>query len=130
MCIRDRASGLRLLYEPDGLPSGVLGDEGKVGQIVLNLLGNAVKFTERGEVTIRVRLAEMRDDGPCLRLSVTDTGIGITDDQRGRLFRSFEQADSSTTRKFGGTGLGLAISKRLAELMGGSAGALGFMGTR
>ncbi len=115
--------GLELIVDvADNVPGELVGDPLRLGQILINFANNAVKFTERGEVTIRVRLAEMRDDGPCLRLSVTDTGIGITDDQRGRLFRSFEQADSSTTRKFGGTGLGLAISKRLAELMGGEVG--------
>ncbi|WP_284187656.1 response regulator, partial [Zoogloea oryzae] len=115
--------GLELIVDvADNVPGELVGDPLRLGQILINFANNAVKFTERGEVTIRVRLAQMRDDGPCLRLSVTDTGIGITDDQRGRLFRSFEQADSSTTRKFGGTGLGLAISKRLAELMGGEVG--------
>ncbi len=115
--------GLELIVDvADNVPGELVGDPLRLGQILINFANNAVKFTERGEVTIRVRLAEMREDGPCLRLSVTDTGIGITDDQRGRLFRSFEQADSSTTRKFGGTGLGLAISKRLAELMGGEVG--------
>jgi two-component system sensor histidine kinase/response regulator len=115
--------GLELIVDVAGnVPGELIGDPLRLGQILINFANNAVKFTERGEVTIRVRLAEMLEEGPCLRFSVTDTGIGITDDQRGRLFRSFEQADSSTTRKFGGTGLGLAISKRLAELMGGEVG--------
>ncbi|WP_374246464.1 response regulator [Zoogloea sp.] len=115
--------GLELVVDvADAVPDALVGDPLRLGQILINFANNAVKFTERGEVTIRVRLAEASADGVCLRFAVSDTGIGITDEQRSRLFRSFEQADSSTTRKYGGTGLGLAISKRLAELMGGEVG--------
>ncbi|WP_374262102.1 response regulator, partial [Zoogloea sp.] len=116
----------------DEVPNALVGDPLRVGQILINFANNAVKFTARGEVAIRVtRVADCAGD-VMLRFAVSDTGIGIADDQRGRLFRSFEQADTSTTRKYGGTGLGLAISKRLAELMGGEVGfdsTLGFGST-
>jgi CheY-like chemotaxis protein len=112
--------GLDLLYEvADGVPGFVRGDPTRLRQILVNLLGNAVKFTERGEVMVSVA-ARPADAGRVeLILAVRDTGIGIPEEGRARLFRSFSQVDASTTRKFGGTGLGLAISKRLAELMGG-----------
>jgi PAS domain S-box-containing protein len=112
---------LDLLCEiADGVPGTVRGDSTRLRQIIVNLLGNAVKFTETGEVVLSVRAAQI-GDGPQTELifDITDTGIGIRPDGMGRLFRSFSQVDTSTTRKFGGTGLGLAISKRLAELMGG-----------
>jgi len=99
------------------VPAAVNGDVTRLRQILLNLLSNAVKFTEQGEVVVTVRAA-----GDRLDFEVSDTGIGLTPEAMGRLFRSFSQADSSTTRKYGGTGLGLAISKKLAELMGGSMG--------
>ena len=117
------AKGLELIVEvDDGVPNDLIGDPLRLGQVLINFANNAVKFTERGEVSIRVGLAAPIDDEVLLRLSVSDTGIGIAEDARSRLFRSFEQADSSTTRKYGGTGLGLVISKRLAELMGGEVG--------
>ena len=87
------------------------------------MLANAVKFTEEGEVTLVVRLLEDKEGAAVVRFEVSDTGIGMTPEQRSRLFRSFSQADASTTRKYGGTGLGLAISKQLVELMGGEIGA-------
>jgi signal transduction histidine kinase/DNA-binding response OmpR family regulator len=105
--------------DPD-VPGRIVGDPARLRQVLLNLVSNAVKFTEQGEVGVGVRV--LRDiGGYCdLRFDVTDTGIGIAEDARGRLFESFSQAEPSTTRRFGGTGLGLAISKRLAELMGGT----------
>jgi CheY-like chemotaxis protein/anti-sigma regulatory factor (Ser/Thr protein kinase) len=113
--------GLDLLYEvADGVPGTVRGDSTRLRQILVNLLGNAVKFTEKGEVMLTVR-AEAREDGRVqLGFAVRDTGIGIPPAGMARLFQSFSQVDASTTRKFGGTGLGLVISKRLAEMMGGT----------
>ena len=98
------------------------GDPGRIRQILINMLGNAVKFTDTGEVILRVRKESERPDSVALRFEVTDTGIGIDDEQQQRLFESFVQADASTTRRFGGTGLGLAICKRLVERMGGEVG--------
>ena len=123
--IADRiaAKGLELIVDvADDVPDGLVGDPLRLGQILVNYANNAVKFTEKGEVAIRVRVAEASHDEVLLRFEVRDTGIGLSNEQRARLFRSFEQADSSTTRKYGGTGLGLVISKRLAELMGGEVG--------
>ena len=105
------------LFEGD-VPAAVSGDVTRLRQVMLNLLGNAVKFTEHGEIVLTVSAAH-KPPGVELTFAVRDTGIGLTADGMGRLFQSFSQADSSTTRKYGGTGLGLAISKRLAELMGG-----------
>jgi PAS domain S-box-containing protein len=96
------------------LPRRVIGDADRIGQIIVNLVGNAVKFTERGFITVTTSR-----DQECLAIAVRDTGIGIPDDKQGELFTSFTQVDNSRTRRFGGTGLGLAISKGLAELMGG-----------
>jgi PAS domain S-box-containing protein len=104
------------------IPLVVRGDPGRLRQILTNLLGNAIKFTEAGEVVLRARLATMSEDDVTISVEITDTGLGISPEERGRLFQSFSQADSSITRKFGGTGLGLAISKRLTELMGGQIG--------
>jgi PAS domain S-box-containing protein len=111
---------LDLLYEiGDGVPGMVRGDSTRLRQIIVNLLGNALKFTERGEVVLTVR-AHPADAGQVeLTFAVSDTGIGIPTEAINRLFQSFTQVDASTTRKFGGTGLGLAISKHLAEMMGG-----------
>ena len=100
----------------------VRGDDVRLQQILINLIGNAVKFTEAGQVAVKVELAEPRAGKPAIRFEVSDTGIGIPADRSDRLFQSFSQADSSTTRKYGGTGLGLAISKNLVELMGGQIG--------
>ncbi|MGH7753292.1 MAG: ATP-binding protein, partial [Gemmatimonadales bacterium] len=105
-----------------GLPSAVRGDPGRLRQVLINLAGNAIRFTERGEVVLRARLEGRRGNGPLVRFEVTDTGIGMTAEVTNRLFQPFTQADSSTTRKYGGTGLGLAICRQLVELMGGEIG--------
>src|SRR5690606_30381493 len=101
------------------VPTRLMGDDLRFNQIVLNLVSNAVKFTEDGWVTVHVELLEQRDDHVMLEISVRDTGIGMSEEQQAYLFTSFNQADSSTTRRFGGTGLGLAISKQIANQMGG-----------
>ena len=106
------------LFEGD-VPTGIRGDVTRLRQIILNLLANAVKFTEHGEVVLTVTASPVAAGEVELNFAVRDTGIGLTPEGMGRLFQSFSQADSSTTRKYGGTGLGLAISKQLAELMGG-----------
>ena len=117
------AKNLELVFNLDPeLPRQLLGDPLRLGQILINYVNNAVKFTERGEVEVILRGEGHGPDGVLLYLGVRDTGIGLTAEQQGRLFESFQQADSSTTRKYGGTGLGLAICKSLAEAMGGSVG--------
>ena len=98
------------------VPPTLVGDPGRLRQVLLNLANNAVKFTSEGSVALRI----YRDDGPKLRFEVEDSGIGIPQNRRRRLFKAFSQVDASTTRRFGGTGLGLAISRELVELMGGS----------
>ncbi|NJC98683.1 MAG: response regulator [Anaerolineae bacterium] len=109
--------GLDIAYlMDDDVPAGIKSDVTRLRQILINLLSNAVKFTENGEVVLTVKKGKAKNE---LLFTVRDTGIGISEDHMGRLFQSFSQADSSTTRRFGGTGLGLAISKRLAEMMGG-----------
>jgi|GEM_PF-433758 len=117
------AKGLELVFDvaPD-VPNDLVGDSLRLGQILINYANNAVKFTETGEIDVIIRLEEDLGEAVVLRFAVRDTGIGLTDEQMGRLFQSFQQADTSTTRKYGGTGLGLAISKKLAELMGGTVG--------
>ena len=117
------AKGLELLWVMDpALPRVLVGDPLRIGQILINYAGNAVKFTERGEVCIEVGVEQSADAEVLLQFSVTDSGIGLTPEQAARLFNSFEQADKSTTRQYGGTGLGLAISKNLAQAMGGNVG--------
>jgi signal transduction histidine kinase/ActR/RegA family two-component response regulator len=103
----------------ENVPSRLIGDPGRWRQIVMNLVGNAIKFTEHGEVVVRVELGSRTPNGDTLHVSVTDTGIGIPDDKQSAIFDSFAQADASTTRKFGGTGLGLSIASQLTRLMGG-----------
>ena len=117
------AKGVELVFDisPD-VPQILIGDPLRVGQILINYANNAVKYTEKGEIVISARVSEHTLEDALLHFSVRDTGIGLTEDQMTRLFQSFSQADSSTTRKFGGTGLGLAISKNLSNLMGGEAG--------
>ncbi len=121
--VAPRAAGKRLqlgyLIE-DGVPLGIRGDVTRLRQVLLNLLANAVKFTESGEVLVTVAPCALDSAAPGVEFAVRDTGIGLTEEGLGRIFQSFRQADSSTTRKYGGTGLGLAISRRLAELMGGT----------
>jgi two-component system sensor histidine kinase/response regulator len=125
--------GLELMLSlPPELPAQIVGDPLRLGQILINLANNAVKFTDHGEVTLRVAVVSeargdeavsaARDASWVLEFSVVDTGIGLTQEQCGRLFRDFEQADSSTTRRYGGTGLGLAITARLAALLDGEVG--------
>jgi len=104
------------------VPTLLRGDPGRLQQVVMNLTNNAIKFTEQGEVAIRVVKDDETPQHATIRCTVTDTGVGIPPDRRDRLFRSFSQVDASTTRKFGGTGLGLAISKQICELMGGQIG--------
>ena len=118
-----RAKGLSLVtyIDPD-LPAEVVGDPVRIRQVLFNVAGNAVKFTQSGSVTVRVELAHFDSDRVTIRVAVTDTGIGISRESQTRLFRPFTQAEASTTRRFGGTGLGLSICRRLAELMGGDIG--------
>ena len=104
------------------VPLAVAGDPDRLRQVLLNLINNAIKFTEHGQVTVRVTSQEYDEQAWLLKFAVTDTGIGIPPQRRDRLFKSFSQVDASTTRKYGGTGLGLAIAKQLAELMGGEIG--------
>src|SRR5207248_3286173 len=145
LAVRAHKKGLELIYQvqPD-VPDALIGDAGRLRQVLLNLAGNAVKFTDEGEVVVRMELAgsegrgqksEVREesailltsdlcpltpDSVGLRFTVRDTGIGIPAEQQERIFRAFEQEDTSTTRKYGGTGLGLTIAARLVDLMGGS----------
>ncbi len=123
IAVKAYEKGLELVYSVDpGVPSLLSGDPGRLRQVLTNLAGNAVKFTEKGEVEIRVALESETEDEVLLRFSVRDTGIGIPADKTDMLFEEFTQLDSSTTRKHGGTGLGLAISRRLARMMGGDIG--------
>ena len=120
MAVRAHQKGLELLCHIDpAVPRSVMGDPHRLRQVLINLIGNAVKFTERGEVAVSVTWCGSADRS-LLRFAVRDTGIGIAPDQHRRLFRKFEQLDTSSTRQFGGTGLGLAISRDLVALMGGT----------
>ena len=120
---RAQEKGLELasFVEPD-TPTAVRGDPFRLRQVLTNVLGNAIKFTENGEVTLRAELAEDGPDAVTVLFEVSDTGIGMTEEQHARLFKPFTQADASTTRRYGGTGLGLAISKQLVLMMGGQIG--------
>ncbi len=127
MADRAEKKGLELLlYVAEDVPVGVLGDPGRLRQILTNLVGNAIKFTDAGEVLIEIRRqmtdATREEGSVLLHFAVKDTGIGISDEAKERLFQSFSQVDASTTRRYGGTGLGLAISRQLCEMMGGQIG--------
>jgi PAS domain S-box-containing protein len=125
LALRARKKGLELICQIDPeAPDALIGDAGRLRQILLNLVGNAIKFTERGEVLVRVEVPESvkaSEDSPvALSFHISDTGIGIPADQQQKIFQAFEQADNSTTRRYGGTGLGLSIASRLVGLMGGA----------
>jgi signal transduction histidine kinase len=112
-------TGIDLIYEIGyNVPATIVGDSTRLKQILVNLVGNAVKFTHTGEVFISLKLSSRRNNDVELTFEITDTGIGIPEDKIGRLFNAFSQVDSSTTRKYGGSGLGLAICKRLVEFNG------------
>ncbi len=121
MTAYDKGLGFACLIHHD-VPAALLGDPGRLRQILINLSGNAIKFTEKGEVLIRTTLEKEDNTQATVRFEVIDTGIGIPKDRMDRLFKSFSQVDSSTTRKYGGSGLGLTISKKLSEIMGGEIG--------
>jgi signal transduction histidine kinase/CheY-like chemotaxis protein/HPt (histidine-containing phosphotransfer) domain-containing protein len=127
---RAHEKGLELasLVEP-GTPTAVRGDPFRLRQVLTNILGNAIKFTEEGEVTLRAELVEDAPGTATVLFEVTDTGIGMTEEQRSKLFKPFTQADASTTRRYGGTGLGLAISRQLVLMMGGEMGVRSEPGT-
>jgi len=118
-----KAKGLLLLIDSQSMPAGLLGDHTRLQQALLNYLANAVKFTETGSIKISTQVEEETPDDALIRFAVTDTGIGIPAETLPRLFSAFEQADNTTTRKYGGTGLGLAITRKIAQMMGGDAGA-------
>jgi len=121
--IKAQEKDLELLFNVGAdVPLALVGDPLRLRQVLTNLVGNAIKFTEEGEVTVMVSCFAREADGAWLRFAVSDTGVGLTEEQRGRLFQAFSQADSSTTRNYGGTGLGLTISKRLVEMMNGEIG--------
>ncbi len=122
------AGDLDLLVDLNGAPSMLRGDDLRLGQVLLNLVTNAVKFTEKGDLSIKARLIEEHRSVVVLRIEVKDTGIGMSKEQLGNIFHAFQQADNSMTRRFGGTGLGLVISKRIIEMMGGRIGAESEMG--
>ena len=120
LSFRAHQKGIELIYEvqPEA-PEALLGDPGRVRQILINLVGNAVKFTEQGEIVVSVEEQSETNNTSCLHFAVRDTGVGVPEDKQGRIFEAFSQADGSMARKYGGTGLGLTICKRLVELMDG-----------
>jgi two-component system sensor histidine kinase/response regulator len=118
--IKTQDKGLELIFKRDpAVPTVLVGDPLRLGQILINLTNNAIKFTEEGEIVVAVALLDRNEEQATVQVSVSDTGIGMTREQQGRLFQSFSQPDNSNTRKYCGTGLGLAISKQLVEVMGG-----------
>jgi two-component system sensor histidine kinase/response regulator len=120
VAIKAKNKGLELIFAVEkGVPSHLVGDPLRIGQVLINILGNAVKFTKEGEIDLHISPLYKEDQKLMLEFKITDTGIGMTSDQLSKLFRSFKQADDSTSRIYGGTGLGLSISKQLVELMGG-----------
>jgi len=120
LAVRAHAKGLELIYDVDAaVPCQLIGDVGRLRQVLMNLVGNAIKFTDQGEVALEVRLDHEACDHVTLAFAVRDTGIGIPQDKLGQIFEAFEQVDCSTTRRYGGTGLGLAISAKLVEMMSG-----------
>ena len=120
VALRAHQKGLELLCDiRPGVPERLIGDSTRLRQVMVNLLGNAIKFTEKGEVVVRVELEQAVESGGLLHFSVSDTGIGIAAAKRESIFEAFTQADNSTTRRYGGTGLGLTICRRLVEMMGG-----------
>ncbi|MCZ8235695.1 MAG: response regulator [Inhella sp.] len=123
LCVPADLKGLDLIVRVDpALPDHLVGDAGRIRQVACNLVSNAIKFTKQGQIVLEVSPTAPTDTHAHLRVSITDTGIGLTPEQQSRLFQKFSQADMSTTRVYGGTGLGLAISKQLVELMGGQIG--------
>ncbi|MDD5209193.1 MAG: response regulator [Elusimicrobiales bacterium] len=120
MALKAHKKGLELNYEvSEDIPARITGDPNRLRQVLVNLIGNAIKFVEKGEIDVSIKLKDEHDGKVRVLFSVRDTGIGIAGDKIGRVFESFTQADSTTTRKYGGTGLGLTISKKIVELMGG-----------
>lgn len=118
--VKAQEKGLEVLFDlGTDLPTALIGDPFRLGQVLINLVNNAIKFTDKGEITVGVHKISYVEDGIRVRFDITDTGIGLSDEQRNNLFKAFTQADASTTRKYGGTGLGLTISKRLIEIMEG-----------
>lgn len=120
MAMRAHGKGLELNYTfKEDVPIHLIGDPNRLRQIFINLIGNSIKFTEKGEIVLGIEIDETTNGHPVLRFSVADTGIGVPDEKKNTIFESFKQADSSTTRKYGGTGLGLSITKQLVEKMEG-----------
>jgi signal transduction histidine kinase/CheY-like chemotaxis protein len=129
LAVRANEKGLELLCDVDPqIPSLMTGDPTRLRQVILNLVGNAIKFTRRGEVLLVVQIEQRRDQGSLLSFTVSDTGIGIPESQLAHIFEPFSQADSSTTRKYGGTGLGLTICIRLVQAMGGTTSVVSELG--
>lgn len=123
MSVKAQQKDLELIISKHSdVPTYLIGDPLRLGQVLINLSTNAIKFTEKGEIEIKAEKIKITKKEAFIRFSVRDTGIGLTEKQKGKLFQSFQQADTSTTRKYGGTGLGLTISKKLSELMGGEIG--------